>query len=224
MSLAVRSALKELHRSLSLVAIITGRSARQARDIVGLREMLYVGNHGLERLQGEQFTLMEEAQLFAPYLLQLLVRLRAVLLDAEVTFEDKVCSFALHYRAARHPIEAQRLALKAIQELAGDEVRILMGKEVINVLPPVNLTKGTAVSSLVREFGLAGAILIGDDVTDLDSFRAARDLSGQPGFQTICVAVVGPDSPSELEREADFTLSNVSEVERFLIWLAGEPR
>ena len=95
-----------------------------------------------------------------------------------------------------------------------------MGKTVINLLPPVNVTKGTAVISLVKEYGLSGAILIGDDVTDIDSFRAASYLSNRQGFGSISIAVAGSDSPPGLEGEVDFALSSVSEVEDFLIWLA----
>ncbi len=227
---AIKSALRELCLRLALVAVITGRSAWQARDIVGLQELTYVGNHGLERLERGRFTLTEGVQAYVPFLKRLLERLGerfppsgpGQVPSSGLTLEDKESSFAVHYRLARDPDKARDDALEAIRELAGGQVRVLMGKAVINVLPPVNLTKGTAVISLVTEHNLSGAVLIGDDVTDIDSFRAARDLSSQGSFSGISVAVVGPDSPPELEKEADFTLSMVSEVGDFLKWLVGQ--
>ena len=219
---AIRSTLDRLLHRLPLVAVITGRSATQARDIVGIRQLVYVGNHGLERLEGERFTLAEEVRPFVPYLEQLMARVRDRISSEGITLEDKGSSFAIHYRNAENPGKAQQDVLNIVREMSGDRVRVLTGKAVINVLPPVALTKGDSVASLVKEYGLSGAILIGDDVTDIDSFRAANRLSGQQGFKSISIAVVGPDSPEELERLADFTVAGVSEVEDFLDWLVEQ--
>ena len=219
MSLPAKSALIELLPRLALVAIVTGRTALQARDIVGLEEMIYVGNHGLERLERGHLALMEEARPYVPFLRQLLARLRTRFPSAGLVFEDKGGPFAVRYRLTQNPEKSRDDVLEAIGELAGGRVKVLMGKAVINVLPPVELNKGTAVSSLVKEYGLSGAILIGDDITDIDSFRGARYVSSQEGFASISIAVLGPDSPPELEREADYTLSSVPEVVGFLTWL-----
>ena len=220
-SLHVKTALRALHRRLSLVAIITGRSAKQARDIVGLQELVYVGNHGLERLKKGRVTLAEEARSFAPFLEQLLSELQLRFRPSGLFFEDKGSSFAIHYRQVEDPERAREKVLLAIKELAEGQVKILLGKTVINVLPPIDVTKGTAVVSLVEEYGLSSAILIGDDVTDIDSFRSAAYLPNRKDFASISIAVVGSDSPEELEQGADFILSKVSEVEYFLKWLAA---
>ena len=217
---SIKAVLRELGRSLPLVSIITGRSAGQARDIVGIEDLVYVGNHGLEWIIGGRETLAQEATPYVSSLRRLLVLLRENLPLEGLFFEDKGGSFAIHYRHAPYPDVARESILKAIQELAQGEVRILMGKAVVDLLPPVHLTKGSAVVSLVKEYRLCGAILIGDDVTDLDSFRAARQLSSQGGFASISIAVIGPESPPELKGEAEFTLPSVAEVERFLVWLA----
>ena len=221
-SLSVKASLRELRRRLPLIAIVTGRSARHAREIVGLEDLIYVGNHGLERLERGRFSFMDEALPFIPLLEQLVTALRARVPAEGIFFEDKGGSFAVHYRLAREPDRACKDILDAIQDLAGEQVRVLLGKTVINVLPPVNLTKGTAVTSLVHDYGLGGAILIGDDVTDIDAFREARNLSMRQDFASISIAVVGPDSPSGLEGEVDFTVSSVSEVENFLSWLVEQ--
>ena len=219
---SIKAVLEKLHRSLPLVSIVTGRSARQARDIVGIEELVYVGNHGLERLTDGRTTLAEEASSYVPSLRRLLTLLRENLFLEGLAFEDKGGPFAVHYRHAPDPNVARESILKAIEELAGGEVRPLMGKAVINVLPPVYLTKGSAVMSLAKEYRLSGAILIGDDVTDVDSFQAAVHLSNQGGFTSIPIAVMGLDSPPELESAAEFTLSSVTEVEHFLVWLAKQ--
>ena len=218
---AIRAALRELNGRLELVAIITGRLSKQARDIVGLPDLLYVGNHGLERLKGGEVTLMEEVRPFLPSLERLLEQLRARFPTPGLIFEDKGGSFAVHYRLAEDPDGACEELLEAVRDLAGDQVRIVMGKTVVNVLPPVSLNKGTSVTALVREYRLSGAIFLGDDVTDIDSFRAAGRMSAQGSFSSISIAVTGAGSPPELESSADFTLAAVGEVEEFLTWLAG---
>ena len=45
---ATRDELRRLHRRYALVACISGRSGADARRIVGLDELVYVGEHGLE--------------------------------------------------------------------------------------------------------------------------------------------------------------------------------
>ena len=218
----VRSALGLLRSRLPLVAIITGRSSRQAREIAGIQDLLYIGNHGLERLEGGSLSILEEARPFAPFLEQLRESLRSRLTLSGLLFEDKGGSFAIHYRMAEDPDIGREKVLSAIRELAEGRVRIILGKTVINVLPPVDLNKGTAVISLVREYGLSGAILLGDDVTDIDSFQAASRLADGASFASISAAVVGSDCPEELVREADYTLPTVSAVEDFLDWMVDQ--
>src|SRR6266498_1131652 len=48
-----RAVLRELARRYSLVACVTGRQATEARRIVGVEELVYFGNHGLELLKPE---------------------------------------------------------------------------------------------------------------------------------------------------------------------------
>ena len=47
---------------------------------------------------------------------------------------------------------------------------------VLDILPPVDATKGTAVLRLLDESGLARALYAGDDTTDLDGFAALDGL------------------------------------------------
>ena len=56
----------------------------------------------------------------------------------------------------------------------------------LEVRPPVDADKGTAVRHLVREAGVARALFAGDDTTDLDAFRGLREA----GLElAVCVAV-----------------------------------
>ncbi|HEV7664378.1 MAG TPA: trehalose-phosphatase, partial [Chloroflexota bacterium] len=46
---AARDALAGLSHLLSMVAVVSGRRASDARAMVGVDGLVYVGNHGLER-------------------------------------------------------------------------------------------------------------------------------------------------------------------------------
>ena len=221
-SMAIKSTLAQLHNRLPLVAIVTGRSVAKAKAIVGNEDLVYVGNHGLERMEKGRSIPVESVSFEGPQLRQLFSTLRARFSGAGLVFEDKGVSFAVHYRHAPDPESSQDLLLRAIDRLAGVQVKVVPGKYVINLLPPVEANKGTAVVSLVEEHGLSAAILIGDDVTDLDSFGAARSLGSRRRFNSICIGRVEPGSPPEVEAEADYTLATVSEVESFLGWLADQ--
>jgi trehalose 6-phosphate phosphatase len=68
------------------------------------------------------------------------------------------------------------------------------------------------------EYQLRSAIYLGDDLTDLDAFRAIHGCRS-PDFDGISLAVLSKETAPEVEKEADFTLAGVDEVERFLEWL-----
>ena len=223
-SASVRKTLEELQRNLALVAIVTGRPVRQAQDIIGLPQITYIGNHGMERFEKGELSLDEGAHAFVPFLDQLFFNLKTQFTTVGLVFESKGGSFAVHYRLTASPEKARDALLETIQDMAGGQVRVLMGKTVINVLPPVDLNKGTAVTSLVAESGLSAVLLLGDDVTDVDAFRAARSISDGGALSSTSIAVLGEESPQDLREEADFTLSSVTEVEQFLRWLVEQTK
>jgi trehalose 6-phosphate phosphatase len=99
-------------------------------------------------------------------------------------------------------------------------LRIKSGKMSLNLLPPVEMDKGTAVAGLIKEYNLQGGLYLGDDYTDIDAFRAIHNASKGPDFKGYAVAVTSREMPAKLVDEADFTLEGIAEVERFLGWLA----
>ena len=80
------------------------------------------------------------------------------------------------------------------------------GRKLLEVLPPVDSNKGTAVRQLLAEAGLTRALVAGDDTTDLDSFRAVEDLDVR-----VRVAVASAESPSLLREHADVVVESTGE-------------
>jgi trehalose 6-phosphate phosphatase len=70
-------------------------------------------------------------------------------------------------------------------------------------VPPVDASKGTAVRALLRESGLSRALYAGDDVTDLDGFRALDGLE-----VAVRVAVASVEGPTELGMLADVVVGS----------------
>jgi trehalose 6-phosphate phosphatase len=136
-------------------------------------------------------------------------------LDIEgLNFEDKNAALAIHYRNCPDTDEARQAILERVESssLASD-FKIVEGKMVVELRPPVDVNKGTAVRDLIEDYSLKGGIYLGDDMSDLDAFMVMR----REGFAAI--GVVGVETPVEVEAAVNLTLNGVSDVERFLKWL-----
>lgn len=188
-----RKELRRLNERYALVACISGRASADARRIVGIPELMYVGNHGLE--------LDAEAAGWGKRLQQLLADI------AWPATEDKQLTASLHYRDAEDQ-GAARAALddvKARAEQAGFVARF--GRKVLEVLPPLDVHKGTAVRQLLAERNLRRALYAGDDTTDLDGFHALEGLE-----LAVRVAVSSVEGPRELREAADIVLRDPGEL------------
>jgi trehalose 6-phosphate phosphatase len=176
--------LRRLNGRYALVACISGRASEDAKRVVGVPELVYVGNHGLE--------LEPEADAWGEKLHRFLAE------TAWPQTEDKHLSAALHFREA--PDEAA--ARGALDEIAGraqrEGFRTRYGRKVLEILPPLDADKGSAVQRLLADRGLGRALYAGDDTTDLDAFRALDGLE-----LGIRVAVASAESPDELRAAAD---------------------
>jgi len=185
--------LRRLQGRYALVGCVSGRAGDDARRIVGVPELVYVGNHGLE--------LEPESPVWGRRLLHFM---------ADVDWpelEDKGLTASLHYRNAADQ-DAARAELEEIAaraRKAGFVARF--GRKVLEILPPIEANKGTAVRRLLAERGLDRALYAGDDTTDLDGFRALEPL--QLGVR---VAVASPEGPRELADAADVVVDSPADL------------
>ena len=198
-----RSLLRRLAARYALVACVSGRSSSDARRIVGVEELFYVGTHGLELAPGAA-AWREQIERFA----------KTVDWPPE-WIEDKALSLALHYRQSGEP-EQSHLALERIAE-AAEEVGLhaRFGRMLLEILPPVDADKGSAIRSLLDERGRKRALYAGDDTTDLDAFRALEGLE-----LGVCVALSSSEAPAGLIEAADIVLAGPDELIELLARLA----
>jgi trehalose 6-phosphate phosphatase len=212
----VSEELKELLRRLSgrflLVAGISGRKTEEALDLIGLEEVVYFGNHGFEILRDGEVEVIPEA---LPYLekVQELERLaREELAPQGAYVEEKGITASIHYRNA--PREVGERCVEFVRR-EGERLglRITVGRGVVEARPPIRADKGTAVRTLVEEYGPEKAMFVGDDTTDLDAFRELEKLREEGELREILrVGVASDEGPPEIEEEADIVVDAVDGV------------
>jgi trehalose 6-phosphate phosphatase len=212
-----RKQLALLSQRLALVAAISGRPVLDAKRMVGIEEMVYVGNHGLEQWQDGTVRLAEALETYPTKVTAAIDELSAALDLAGLLLENKTVGLSIHYRRCPDAQVARRLILNAMAtSQAARDFRVHEGKMVVELRPPVEVNKGAAVEGLVRAYGLRAGIYVGDDSSDVDAFHAMH----ADGLKGLAVGVIGPETPQRVAEEADLTLNGVGDVERFLLWLA----
>jgi trehalose 6-phosphate phosphatase len=193
---ATRAALERLASRYALVACVSGRAGEVAKRIVGVPELTYVGEHGLE--------LDPEAKRWAP-------RIHAFAAGTGWPVEEKPLSAAFHYRTAPEPEEA-RLILEDIATAAQAEgFKTRWGRLVLEVLPPLETSKGTAVRKLLEGRALRRALYAGDDATDLDAFAALDGLE-----VAVRIAVVSQEGPTDLGTRSDLVVGSTRALAELL--------
>ena len=193
-----------------LTGVVTGRRATDARRILGLEEITYVGNHGLELL-GPDATGPEPVPALAGRETVAAEFARGIeserLRRAELRTEDKGAIVALHWRGASDLGRAERTAgeIEAEAEAAG--LRTHRGRMVLELRPPVDVDKGDGISAALSGSGLSAAFYAGDDLTDADGFRALAGLRAEGELErAVRVAVLSEETPADVAEAADLAV------------------
>ena len=215
--------LGRLAATFRVVAIVSGRSARQLTEWLGPDVEIW-GVHGAETNRSGTVELTERAAAFT----ELMGRVRA---EAEaavsrvaipgVSIEDKGVMIGLHFRAAED-VEAGRALLDDIAEdLARRHgLRRAGGRLAFELRPPEDFTKATVVLTRAREEKLETVMFVGDDRVDLAGFDAL-DVLADEGAATMRVAIDSTEVPPELLERADVVLGSPKEAVAWLEQLLG---
>ena len=164
------------------LALVSGRPVAEVEALLPGLEIAIAGEHGaaLRRAPGLP---LERPNLPAlpPDWREAARRLAAA--HPGVHLENKSHGFVLHFRRAE---DSGPALLAALEELiAGSRGRFALVPAIMAwELRPASVDKGTAVHDLLGRAPYAGRIplFVGDDVTDEDGIRTARELGGF-GFQ-----------------------------------------
>ncbi len=188
-----RAELERLAGTYALVACVSGRTAEDAKRVVGVEGIRYVGEHGLE-LHPDAGAWAEQLTAFA----------ETVDWPRET---GKRLTVSFHYRRT-DDAETAESYLRSVAERALEEgLRPRWGRKVLEIRPPLDADKGTAVRDLLGSAGLRRALYAGDDSTDLDAFR------GLDGLEVaVRVAVVSDEAPTDLGLAADLRVGGPAEL------------
>jgi trehalose 6-phosphate phosphatase len=217
--------LGRLARRYAGVGCISGRSAAEARRLVGVGGIAYAGSHGAELLApGAAQPRVNEAFKSWEGRVKAFVaeRDRPDLRRLRVRIEDKGPIAALHWRGAPD----EEAARARIEEIAGeaeaDGLGTHWGRKVLELRPPVEFDKGLALRELVELYGARVALFGGDDVTDLDAFDALAALVEEGGLDSaVRVGVRSEEGPPAIVERADLVVDGVPGFAAVLATLAA---
>ena len=193
------------------VGIVSGRVLEDVKKRVGLANLYYAGNHGLE-LSGPDIEFVHpEAKKLSKNITKVSKELKSKLSEAEgVIVEDKTLTVSVHYRVT--PAEKIRLVKQKVLEVTShcQYLHVTYGKKVLEVKPRLDWNKGKAARLLIEKVAPKSLpIYAGDDSTDEDAFlQLSRGV-------TILV------TSTPIQTSAKYYLKDSDEVKELLKQLAA---
>ena len=160
------------------LAIISGRSLDDLRAKVGVPDIIYVGNHGLEIEcpDGSHKNILSSTR--TRELKRITQNLRSSLKEIPgILLEEKGPDLAVHYR------NVPRECFARIPQILADELpqwrdrwKLGSGKMVLEIRPNIDFHKGKSVREILKTISSPGLlpIYLGDDQTDEDAFRGTQ--------------------------------------------------
>lgn len=198
-------------RSDAIVTVISGRALDDLVPRVGVDDVIYAGNHGFEMTREGVRTVHPDAEAARPLVADACSAIEDRVGDVEGCFvERKGLTATVHYRETPPDQEpAIRAATEAVVD-GVDGLRLVPGKQSVEIRPTVDWDKGSAMRRIVEDApdGFR-AVYLGDDTTDEDVFREL-DEEG-----------VGVHVGDNADTGAEFTLPSREGVAPFLEWLDG---
>jgi len=215
-----RRPLIEVAKRYGVVACVSGRRASDARRIVSLGSIAYLGSHGSEVLRPGAIApeMDRELQAWTRRVQQFArEQFTEPMRKLRIRLEDKEAIAGLHWRGVPDEEEAQAAIeqVAAAAEKAGFITH--WGRKVLEIRPPVRIDKGAGIVGLLRDTDLAAAVYVGDDTTDIDAFRGLRELveMGRLGI-AVRVGVRSDEGPAALQAESDIMVEGTDGVRELL--------
>ena len=213
----VRDAFARAAGCADLAGIITGRAVDDVMERVDIPDLLIVGNHGLEWFDDGKRIDHEAGVAAEAGILRTMARTRERLETVTSTegmlFENKRLSASIHYRNASDPVNVGLVLLPIVEEeAAANGLRVSGGKMLVELRPTAIVSKGTALEEIVRTRNLKGTVFFGDDVTDVDGFRALHRMRDEQGLKTVAVAIRSEDVHPDVIAESDVVLEGVPDM------------
>ena len=194
------------------VAVVSGRMREDVQNLVGIKGIFYAGSHGFDIKGPGGFTMIHPiAKKTIPLISEIIQQLKQKFQNIEgALVEEKKFSVAAHYRKVKKQEDLQHIEIIVNNIVRKyDELRLLKGKKVFEILPNIDWDKGKAVrwimDALKIPWETTSTFYIGDDTTDEYAFRT---------IVTRGTAIMVTDDPLK-PSAADFQLQSPKEVKKF---------
>ncbi len=194
------------------LAVISGRELSDIKSKIGITNIIYGGNHGLEGEILEKRFIHPAVKKAAPIIKNIFIKAGEIAQKYKGIFiENKKAAIGFHYRMA------ERNKIKEIKSLLEDLLKgfhdhklisVIEGKEEIDILPKTDWGKGHFAELITKDISARTklhpiVIAIGDDATDENAFK---------NLKNEITIVVGKKPASK----AKYYLENLEDVFRFL--------
>lgn len=221
---------RELLRNISLLpkytmCIVSGRPLDYIKNLIGIENIYYVGNHGLEA-EGLDMTYIHPIAIKRrPIINELNQKITKALENISgALVEYKCLSLAVHYRMVcdNEVSKVKRIFAKITRPYVEQNyIKLTENKKTLEVLPKVDWGKGSIVMKILdmhcydisAKIKTILPIYMGDAATDEDAFKVLKD-----GGISIFV------SENPKKSNAKYYLNNTKEVIDFLKLLLDTPR
>ena len=215
----IAQTLEALVERLPLVGAISGRPVKDLMARVGVPGMVYIGNHGFERMEAGQVIVPDSVQPYQQAVRAAVKEIPSALLPGMV-LEDKAVTLTIHYRNAHQP-EAVKTHFKPLITGLADRLglRLFEGRKVFELRPPVEVDKGTALAQVLKDFNVQAAIFLGDDTTDIAALKMVQLLRTQGKCQAYGVGVESTHTPAGVLEYRDYGASGVEDVADLLAFI-----
>ncbi|NJD67732.1 MAG: trehalose-phosphatase [Candidatus Methylomirabilota bacterium] len=210
---SIRSVLRALSRHPRMtIGVISERPVAELRRRVGVRNLIYIGNHG-QRV----WRVGRQAEVIVPQSFQKTVacirsKLASVAADIPgALVQAKGLSISLHYRLVATELESclmGRFASEILPLARASELAVLYGRKVIELCPRVKWIKDHAALWLMKDIHRHSVlpIYIGDDHTDGGACGVLAD--------SITIRV-----GARAESQAHYYVRDVGEVVALFQWM-----
>lgn len=221
-TLSMKKELSKLKEKFQMVGVISGRSVQNAKAMVGVDGILYIGNHGMEYVNNGEIFVDPEAVKYLANIKKIAEKLKNSELSKikGLMFEDKGICISIHYRKC----ELQEDARKRIMDVINDsidtsELKLTEGRKLVELKPPISRDKGFIVEKIIEKYDLNRVIYLGDDVTDFDAFKKLKELEKTGKIRTGSILVLSSEIPDYVKSSSLYYVRSVDEVQRFFKWL-----
>jgi trehalose 6-phosphate phosphatase len=196
-----------------ILTVISGRALNEIQKLIGLDNVNYVGNHGLEiKVKSLEDKIPQDKEIRKKMVALSQKVLKKIDRFPGILVENKGLTLSIHYRLAREDCipELKKIVSATIYPFKRS-YELREGKKVLEIRPKTKRNKGWAVNKIIRQYDSRKKqrdlyFYFGDDLTDEDAF----ELTNSKGGYSILV------DRGYMDSKARYSLKGPEEVRIFL--------